>query len=406
MGDFFQHPLFATLHRLHRWPLVELEAKLAASPRRDQMALLLPSLASEMDGPALPRIVELLAGVDYIQRVVIALDRATEAEYRRALEFFSVLPQNPTVLWLDGPRGVSVFEDLERSGLGGRIRGKGQAVWFAMGHLLASGDCRWVATHDCDIVTYDRYLLARLCYPVLRPEVDFRFAKAYYPRVSDRLNGRVTRLYVYPVLSALRRFFPNQPFLHFLSVFRYPLAGEMAMDLDLVRHLRVPSDWGLEVGLLAEVYRNLSMKQICQVDVAGRYDHKHQDLSAGNPEGGLMKMVKDITGSIFRSMAAEGVRISRSLLLSLKSAYIRIAQDYIERYAHDSAINGFAYDRDREERAVEVFVQALELAGEAYLADPLYSPLLPNWNRVFSALPELSERLAEMPHLDRMAAGR
>lgn len=404
MGDFFQHPLFATLHRLHRWPLAELEARLTASPRRRQMALLLPSLATEMDGPALGGIVRALKEVEYIHRIVIALDRAGEEDYLRALDFFGDLPQQLTILWLDGPRGTAIFEDLDRAGLVGRIQGKGQAVWFALGHLVASGECRWVATHDCDILTYDRYLIARLCFPVLRPEVDFRFAKAYYPRISDRFNGRVTRLYVYPILSALRRFFPDQPLLQFLSAFRYPLAGEMSMDLDLVRHLRVPSDWGLEVGLLAEVYRNLSMTQICQVDVAGRYDHKHQELSAGNPERGLMRMVKGITGSIFRSIAAEGVQISRSLLLSLKSAYIRIAQDYIERYAHDSAINGFAYHRDHEERAVEVFVQALELAGESYLADPLYSPLLPNWNRVFSALPELTERLAEMPNLDRKSA--
>jgi len=405
VGDFYQHRLFTTLHRLARWPLVELEAQLAASPRARQMALLLPSLASEMDRPALARIVEQLRDVEYIHRVVIALDRASEADYRRALEFFSVLPQNPTVVWLDGPRAEAIFEDLERARLVPRRRGKGQAVWFALGHLLAAGDCRWVALHDCDIVTYDRYLLARLCFPVLRPEVDYKFAKAYYPRISDRLNGRVTRLYVFPFLTALLRMFPGQPFLQFLSAFRYPLAGEMAMDLDLARHLRVPSDWGLEVGLLAEVYRNLSLKQLCQVDVAGRYDHKHQDLSADNPETGLMRMVKDITGSVFRSLASEGVQISRSLLLSLKVGYLRIAQDYIERYAHDAAINGFPYDRHREERAVEVFVQALELAGESYLADPLYSPLQPNWNRVFAALPEIGERLAQLPELDRASVG-
>ncbi len=405
MSDFYQHHLFTTLHRLDRLNLEDLEAGLQRAASRRRMALLLPSLASEMDGPALPKIVEHLREVPYLHRIVVALDRATEEDYRRALEFFSVLPQEVNVLWLDGPAAGRVFTRLEEGGLVRRERGKGQAVWFALGFLLGVGDCQAVALHDCDIVTYDRYLLARLCFPVLRPDIDFKFAKAYYARISDRLNGRVTRLYIYPLLTALRNFFPAQPFLEYLSAFRYPLAGEMALQLDVARHIRVPSDWGLEVGLLAEVYRNLSPKEICQVDVAGRYDHKHQHLSVHDPEHGLMRMVKDITGSILRTLAGEGARISPSLLASLKAAYIRTAQDYIERYAYDAAINAFPYDRDQEERAVEAFAEALQMAGDHYLENLLHIPLLPNWNRVESAFPEAPEWMAVLPYQDRREFG-
>ncbi len=405
MSDFYQHHLFATLHRLKRLPLDKLEGKLEKAAARRRMALLLPSLASEMDGPALPKILGHLKEVGYLHRIVVALDRASEDDYRRAIEFFSVLPQDVTILWLDGPHATEIFSHFEAGGLVRRERGKGQAVWFALGHLLGVGDCHSVALHDCDVVTYDRYLIGRLCFPVLLPDIDFKFAKAYYARTSDRLNGRVTRLFVYPVLTALRSFFPEQRFLDYLSAFRYPLAGEMAMDLDLARHIRVPSDWGLEVGLLAEVYRNLSPKEMCQVDVAGRYDHKHQVLSTDDPNAGLMRMAKDITGSILRTLATESARISPSMLASLKAAYTRIAQDYIERYAYDAAINGFPFDRDAEERAVEAFAEALQIAGDHYLENLLYTPLLPNWNRVVSAFPEAPEWMSVFPYQDRKEIG-
>lgn len=403
MSDFYQHHLFTTLHRLRRLPLEQLEHDLERAASRRRLALLLPSLASEMDGPALPRIVEELKHVNYLHRIVVALDRADEADYRRALSFFAELPQETTVVWLDGPNARGIFDRFEGAGLVRREYGKGQGVWFALGHLLGVGDCHSVALHDCDILTYDRYLLGRLCYPVLRPDIDFKFAKAYYARISDRLNGRVCRLFVFPFLTALRTFYPGQPFLTYLSAFRYPLAGEMSMALDVARHIRVPSDWGLEVGLLAEVYNNLSLKEICQVDVAGRYDHKHQELSEDDPGHGLMRMVRDITGAILRTLASQGTTISHGVVLSLESAYQRIAQDYVERYAYDAAINGFPFDRHAEERAVEAFAKALVGAGEHYLANRLYAPLLPNWNRMVAALPEIMDELAVLPYKDHKA---
>jgi glucosyl-3-phosphoglycerate synthase len=403
MSDFHQHHLFTTLHRLDRLPLDEFEAGLERAAARRRMALLLPSLASEMDGAALPQIIEELKDVNYLHRIVVALDRADEDDYRRALDFFSGLPQETTIVWLDGPRASSVFRRFEEERLVQRERGKGQGVWFALGHLLGVGDCHCVALHDCDVVTYDRSLLGRLCFPVLRPDIDFRFAKAYYARISDRLNGRVCRLFMFPVLTALRTFYPDQPFLTYLAAFRYPLAGEMAMDLDLARHIRVPSDWGLEVGLLAEVYNNLSLKEICQVDVAGRYDHKHQELSEADATKGLMRMVKDITGTILRTLASQGTEISHGVILSLESAYQRIAQDYVERYAFDAAINGFPFDRHAEERAVEAFAKGLVSAGEHYLENRLYAPLLPNWNRMVAAMPELMEELEVLPYEDHKA---
>lgn len=113
-----------------------------------------------------------------------------------------------------------------------------------------------VAVHDCDIVTYNRELLARLCYPVAHPAFGFDFCKGYYARASNKLNGRVMRLLVTPVLRSLKSIIGPHPFLVYLDTFRYALSGEMAMDIDLVRRNRIPYDWGLEIGMLSEVFRN------------------------------------------------------------------------------------------------------------------------------------------------------
>ena len=61
-----------------------------------------------------------------------------------------------------------------------------------------------VAVHDCDIRDYARELLARLCFPTVHPNLNYEFAKGYYGRVTDRLYGRVTRLFMTPLLRAMK----------------------------------------------------------------------------------------------------------------------------------------------------------------------------------------------------------
>ena len=46
-------------------------------------------------------------------------------------------------------------------------------------------------------------MLARLLYPIADPILNFDFCKGYYARFTDRLNGRVARLFVGPLLGSL-----------------------------------------------------------------------------------------------------------------------------------------------------------------------------------------------------------
>jgi glucosyl-3-phosphoglycerate synthase len=172
------------------------------------------------------------------------------------------------------------------------------------------------------------------------------------------------------------------------------------MYADMARINRIPGDWGLEVGVLAEVYRNFSVKRICQVDIADNYEHKHQILSADDPQKGLMRMTVDIAKTLFRTLAAEGVVLPEGVLRTLQAQYVRSAEDTITRYYADARINGLNFDRHAEEDAVHAFVRGLRLAAESFLTDPLGAPLIPNWNRVVAAIPDIFARLNEAVELD------
>jgi glucosyl-3-phosphoglycerate synthase len=56
-------------------------------------------------------------------------------------------------------------------------------------------------------------------------------------------------------------------------------------------------------------------------------------------------------------------------------------------------LNGLEFDRHAEELAVATFANSLRLASEEFLRDPLGLPLIPNWNRVAAAMPDVFERL-------------
>ena len=260
-----------------------------------------------------------------------------------------------------------------------------------------------MAVHDCDIRDYPRELLARLCFPTVNPNLNYEFAKGYYGRVTDRLHGRATRLFMTPLLRAMKSVLGPIPLLDYLDSFRYLLAGECSMTTDLVRINRIPSDWGLEVGVLAEVFRNCSLKRICQVELVENYEHKHRQLSEDDATTGLHRMVVDIAASLIRNLASYGVQFDAGFLNTLIAAYVRTAQDAIARYSDDAALNGLVFDRHEEEVAVETFSRALRTAGLSFVRDPMGAPQIPNWSRVTSALPDLLDELRAAIEADRGA---
>ncbi len=404
MADFHQTGVVATLHRLGPGNLEQIERELERFARRHRIALVLPCLFSEFSGPAIGNIIEELKQVRYLDHIVVSLGRTSAEEFLQAKEFFAGLPQTVKFVWNDGPCMQALYRLLRDNELPVGEDGKGRSCWMAYGYMLANRGCDVIALHDCDIITYSRELLARLCYPVVNPNLGFEFAKGFYARVRTKMHGRVTRLYVTPLIRSLEAMFGRLPFLIYLDGFRYPLAGEFAMKAELARVNRIPGDWGLEIGVLAEVYRNCALKRICQTELCENYDHKHQALSADDPEKGLLRMCIDIGKILFRTLAAEGAVFSEGVFRTLQVQYIRIAEDTINRYHADAAINSLSFDRHEEESAVAAFAGGLKIAAQQYLEDPLGAPLIPNWNRITSAIPDCLDILHEAVEQDSATA--
>lgn len=390
MADFFQHGPIATLPRLGEVDLPRLERELTAFAAERPIALVLPCHARELGTPALAGIARHLRDVPYLSEIVVGLDGAEAADFARTRKIFAGLPAR--VLWPDGARVKKSLARLARAGLPIGPAGKGRNLWLGFGLVLARGRAQVVATHDCDIATYDRAFLARLCHPVANPAFGYDFAKGYSARFSDQLHGRVTRLLFTPLIRTLAAVLGPHPFLAYLDSFRYALAGEACFDARLLRRLRMPADWGVEVGLLAEMYRLAPPRAVCQVDVAERYDHRHHPVPArGRRAHGLEKTAADVAGCVFRTLALQGVPLDRAQFDALRAGYRRAAEDAIRTYDAVAALNGLRYDRHAEEIIAGHFGRSLLAAADACLADPLGSPLIPNWNRVEAARPGFFE---------------
>ena len=401
MPDFSQSGLITTLHDLGTIKIERLESLLVDATRNYRIGLVLPVTAADMRAEPFSQIVTELRHAKYIDTIVVMLGVAPEAkDYQDATKIVGQLGQVAEVLWTDGPHVSKLYETLIGAGFNVSVPGKGRSAWTAFGYLLADPRIKAFVLHDCDILDYDRGLLARLCLPMAHPSLDFEFCKAYYARCTDRMHGRVVRLLVAPLLRALISMLGPDRFLVYLDSFRYPLSGEFAVTSTLARSNRIPSDWGLEVGTLAEVFRNTSIKRVCQVDLCRLYEHKHQDLSLEDGSKGLMKMATDILTTIFCTLASMGKVLEPGHFVTLRSAYLRNAQDAIRQYHADALINGLLFDRHDEEQATEGFAQQITVAGEAFQADPSGGEAIPNWTRVLTAFPDFPHRLRQAAKAD------
>lgn len=400
MSDFYQTGVVATFHRLGRPNLDKIEEELSWYSVERPIALLLPSLFSELGGEAMQKIIACLKEVKYIRDIVVTLGPASRDEFMQAREFFSALPQQTRIIWNSGERIAAVYEAIRQSGLPTGDEGKGRSVWMANGYILSRQLFHSVVLHDCDILSYSRDLPARLCYPVTNPNLNYDFCKGYYSRVTDRLHGRVTRLLVTPLIRSLVKIIGSHPLLVFFDSFRYPLAGEFSMALDLARVNRIPGDWGLEVGVLAEVYRNTATRMVCQIDIIENYEHKHQSLSAEEPDRGLHKMSIDICKTLFRTLSSEGIVFTDGLFKTLVATYQQTAQEMLKRFEDDAAVNGLFFDRHEESLAVDTFTNGVRKAAERIMADPLGAPLVTSWDRVMSAIPDILGRIGEAVEAD------
>jgi len=402
MSDFHQFGPVTALPRLAARSIDDLEAHILRLSRRFPVALVLPMLPEEMERPALAGVLAQLVQVPYLDTLVVSLNRASAEDCWRAHEYFAPYTGRKVLLWNEAPQVQQVLAEIAEAGLYIGDPGKGRACWLAMGLILAEERAEYLAFQDADVLDYDREMLARLVLPAIDPTVDFDFVKGYYARVSDRLHGRLTRLLLTPLLAAFTRLMGADPYIRYLASFRYALSGEFVVKSDLAERMRLPCDWGLEIVTLFEALRHRAPVRVCQVELADRYDHKHQELSPADPSQGLHRMAKDVVKHLFRTLAAAGVNLPDGLLRSLVAAYQREAEDAVADSYAVAVVNGLRHDRHAEELNVQTFIMALRASIDEFLADPLGAPLVPNWSRVWAGVPDAGHRLLAAVHASQL----
>ncbi|MHC4322259.1 MAG: glycosyl transferase, partial [Planctomycetota bacterium] len=101
MGDFHQSGEITTLHRFGSRDIAKLEAEIKKLSRLRPIALVLPTIFAELEGTALPKILNELKEVKYLKQIIVALGRFNKEQFKYARKFFSVLPQEVTLIWND-----------------------------------------------------------------------------------------------------------------------------------------------------------------------------------------------------------------------------------------------------------------------------------------------------------------
>ena len=404
-------PDLKTLTAEHRRQMLK-----QAQKKGKKHIMLLPALYREFlpqdngDAPAMDHILTELSQADYIDDVILGLDQATQAEYQDVIQRMSALPQKVHILWNDGPRLQQNHLNLNTQGLAPKERGKGYNVWYCLGYIQGlmkqeniEPENVIIGMHDCDIITYSQDMAAKLFIPMSINQ-NFDYAKGHYPRHDgDKLNGRVTRLFVGPIIKSLLQAFDDTPvaksYLSFLDGFQYPLSGEMAFRGSVLKDLNMPFDWGLEIGLLSDAYHK-DLK-ICDIAIADVYDHKHQDVSADNPKGGLHRMVQEISKALFRHLAQQGVTISKEKIEQVIETYKENASSIVFQFAAAAQANGLNSDMTLEQNNTELFAQAIHGAYEAFVKEPKNITNIPQWHSVLGQAPDTANKMLHAVQQDK-----
>lgn len=320
----------------------------------DRSAVVVPIAGRTPADVLSEHVFETLESVDPAAVVVpLRAPAPTVAAFRTWVEAFDL---STTVLWCNA-EGVEAA--LANHGLDGE-RGKGRDVWLGLG--VAAELAEYVVVHDADATTYTTSHVPRLLFPL---QQGYTFSKGYYARVENgQLYGRLTRLFVAPLLRALADRHDSS-LLRYLSAFRYPLAGEFALTAEAARHVRAQRTWGLELGVLGDAYAIAGREGTAQVDLGvHRHDHRPVDGSDG-----LSTMADEVGCALFRVLEDHGLDVDYE---TLRRAYHDAATRLVDQYAADAGFNDLSHDSPAEREQVHTYASSIRAPEE--------DTRLPPWN--------------------------
>ena len=186
--------------------------------------------------------------------------------------------------------GAEVHQQDELLPQLGPVLGKGDAMWRSL--TVLEGDL--VCFVDADSEDFGPHFPCGLLGPLLFEE-GVEYVKGFYRRpfksgtaIAPEGGGRVTELTARPLLEA---FYPE------LAACRQPLAGELAAPRSLLERLPWATGYGAEIAQLIDVYRELGLGAMAQVDLDVR-QNSHQPLSALGPMASTV--VKVVAARLFR----------------------------------------------------------------------------------------------------------
>jgi glucosyl-3-phosphoglycerate synthase len=188
--------------------------------------------------------------------------------------------------------GATVWQEAELLPEYGPVLGKGDAMWRALSML----DGELVCFLDADTESFSAHFCLGLLGPLVC-EDGVSFVKGCYRRpfahdgvVLPEGGGRVNHLMARP---ALELFYPE------LGGVRQPLAGEVAARRELLTRLPFATGYGVEIAMLIDVWRQVGLEGIAQVDLDERRN-RHQPLAALTP------MAFEVLATIARRLEREG----------------------------------------------------------------------------------------------------
>ena len=138
MSEFSQNGIISTLHDFGTRSTTEIEKDLLKFSKERKMELILPCLYSELEGNALPNIVEEISKTKYLDHIIVGLDKANENQAKKAWKFFKKLKAPFSLLWNDGPGLKKLDKELKKKDLAPSELGKGRNVWYCICLLYTS----------------------------------------------------------------------------------------------------------------------------------------------------------------------------------------------------------------------------------------------------------------------------
>lgn len=339
MSDFLQSPYLNTLSNI----CVDPSKFNIQSYHQAKVVIIIPCHRRHLAKPSLLPFLKQLLAIDFIQEIVMVINNT--ANHPSTTDEQNLRQLNPRLTCLvENADNTHIMQ--QRFASKQKLQGKGFAIWLGFGYCWQKyQDNALIVTLDADIQNFTPQFLLTLLFPLVH--CGAKFNKAYYSRHSNTaLFGRITRLFVFPLLTVLQQQQPSHDLINYLAAFRYSLSGDIALKSELIHQLSLRQDWAYDLGLLVEIYQKCKPKMIFQTEMTGNYQHIH-----GSSQH-LLHMAEDIGQYLLQLQPCDWT--------SLPQAFHRVAMRYVDQYESLALFNGLPYARFEEEHLVEQLAQLLQ----------------------------------------------